>query len=120
MRVIRSIVVSSHWVTLVENEVMLKKYHVWHAASLQIIVSTEEQHANWCLAQIFLVVLRARGRTAGGTASCPGLGDLGCGRMECDSSLQATYLPGAGSDLYPFCWDRILRDLVIHPAWRGG
>jgi hypothetical protein len=26
------------------------------------------------LAQIFLVVLRARGRTAGGAASCPGLG----------------------------------------------
>jgi hypothetical protein len=65
----------------------VKKYRVWHAVSLQIIVSTEEQHANWGLAQIFLVVLRARGRTAGGTASCPGLGDLGCGRMECDSSL---------------------------------
>jgi NtrC-family two-component system sensor histidine kinase KinB len=65
----------------------VQKGNIWHTASSQIVVLTEEQHACCGLAQIFLVVLRARGRTAGGAASCPGLGDLGWGGMECDSSV---------------------------------
>jgi hypothetical protein len=52
---------------------------------------TEEQHPSPSLgpAQRFSVVLRARGRSAGGTASCPGLGDLGLMWMECGSSLHS-------------------------------
>jgi len=47
---------------------------------------TEEQHPSWAWPKRFLMVLRARGRVAGGTASCrPGLGDLGLGWMECRS-----------------------------------
>ena len=50
---------------------------------------TEEQHPSLGPAQRFSVVLRARGRSAGGTASCPGLGDLGLMWMECGSSLHS-------------------------------
>jgi hypothetical protein len=39
--------------------------------------STEEQHPGWMPDPKFLVVLRARGDSAGGAASCPGLGELG-------------------------------------------
>lgn len=66
----------------------MKKGHIWHRGSLQMLVSTEEQQPSWALAQIFFGwfsgprdVLRVVLRFVMGSETWAGE------RMECDFSL---------------------------------
>ena len=73
------------------------------------------------------MVPRVRGRSAGGTAIRPGLGDLAEGIGEGvtlrSSSIvrlvlcyEATYFTGIRFDPYPFRWDGTIRALVVYPT----